>query len=141
MQHLQKTGGGVPTITSQHHYLRWPDIANRPGRLFPRSPSPSTVECQLLASRSSTGHGTRITSHVLVTSLLPYLSPRSPRRLLHCSIHGSPTPRPTFPRRSPLARRDRARHPRFTALHRAAPARRSALLDRNWLGSRRDDPA
>src|SRR5712664_277410 len=73
--------------------------------------------------------------------LLPYLSQRSPRRLLHCSIHGSPTPRSTFPRRSSLARRDRARHPRFAALHRAAPARRSALLDRNWFRTRRDVPA
>ncbi len=62
------------------------------------------------------------------------------------SPHGSPTSRPTFPRRSPLARGDRSRHPRFTALH-CAPRRRraffaspdssgSTLLDRNWFRAR-----
>ena len=72
----------------------------------------------------------------LVTSLLRYLSARFARLLLHCSPHGSPTPRPTFPRRSPLARRDRARHSRLAAFDRSATAGRSALLDRNWFGAR-----
>ena len=72
----------------------------------------------------------------LVTSLLRYLSARFARLLLHCSTHGTPTPRPTFPRRSSLARRDRARHSGFAAFHCAAPAGRSALLDRNWFGAR-----
>jgi|SRR5712664_3807528 len=74
-------------------------------------------------SSSSTNHGTRDTGH------------QSPT-LLHCSTHGSPTPRPTLPRRSPLARRDRARYSRFAAFHSAAPARRSTLLDRNRFGTR-----
>jgi hypothetical protein len=65
-----------------------------------------------------TGHQSRVTSHV--------------PRLLHCFPHGTPTPRPTLPGKSPVARRDRARHSRFAAFHRAAPAGRSALLDRNW---------
>ena len=72
----------------------------------------------------------------LVTSLLPYLWRRSPRRLLHCCTHGTPTPRPTLPRRSPLARRDCARHSRFRAFHRSASARRPTLLDRNWFRTR-----
>ena len=80
-----------------------------------------------------------------VTCLLRYLSARFARLLLHCSPHGSPTPRPTLPRRSPLARGDCARHSRFAALH-CAPRRRRAffaspdssgptLLDRNWFGA------
>ena len=72
----------------------------------------------------------------LVTSLLRSISPRFARLLLHCSPHGSPTPRPTLPRRSPLARRDRTRHSRFTAFHGAAATGRSALLDRNWFRTR-----
>src|SRR5712664_4431899 len=82
----------------------------------------------------------------LVTSLLPYLSRRIARLLLHCSTHGSPTTRPTLPRRSPLARRDRTRHSRLPALHCARRRRRaflaspdssgSALLDRNWFRAR-----
>src|SRR6266403_1865186 len=52
----------------------------------------------------------------LVTSLLRSLSARFACLLLHCSPHGSPTPRPTLPCRSPLARRDRARHSRLAAL-------------------------
>src|SRR6267378_5808620 len=77
-----------------------------------------------------------------VTSLLSYIitsllcAARPSPRLLHCSTHGTPTPRPTLSRRSPLARRDRPRHPRFTAFHCPAPARRSALLDRNRLRTR-----
>src|SRR6266576_3995697 len=84
-----------------------------------------------------------VTSSSLSSYLLlpPYLSRRSPRCLLHCSTHGTPTPRPTFSRRSPLARRDCARHSRFAAFHRSSPARRSTLLDRNRFRSRRDDPA
>ena len=70
-----------------------------------------------------TSHRSRLTSH-------------HPPTLLHCSTHGSPTPRPTLPRRSPLARRDRALHSRFAAFHGAAPARRSTLLDRNRFGTR-----
>src|SRR5882762_2608403 len=58
----------------------------------------------------------------LVTSLLRSLSARFACLLLHCSPHGSPTPRPTLPCRSPLARRDRARHSRLAAFHRSAPA-------------------
>src|SRR6266699_1450177 len=82
----------------------------------------------------------------LVTSLLHFLTSLPlaaipPHRLLHCSTHGTPTPRPTFSSRSPLARRDCARHSRFAAFHRSSPARRSTLLDRNRLRSRRDDPA
>ena len=72
----------------------------------------------------------------LFSSILRYLSARFARLLLHCSPHGTPTPRPTFPRRSSLARRDRARHPRLAAFHRSAPAGRSTLLDRNWFGAR-----
>ena len=72
----------------------------------------------------------------LLTSLLRSISARFARLLLHCSPHGSPTSRPTLPRRSPLARRDRARHPRFPAFHGAAATRRSALLDRNRFGAR-----
>jgi len=51
------------------------------------------------------------------------------------STNGSPTTRPTFPRRSPLARGDRARHSRFASFHRAASAGRPTLLDRNWFGA------
>src|SRR5882762_6110630 len=58
----------------------------------------------------------------LVTSLLRSISARFARLLLHCSTNGTPTPRPTFSRRSPLARRNRARHPRFAAFHRSVPA-------------------
>src|SRR5882762_7348760 len=72
----------------------------------------------------------------LVTSLLRSISARFARLLLHCSPHGSPTPRPTFSRRSPLARRDRARYSRLATFNRSALARRSALLDRNWFGAR-----
>ena len=76
------------------------------------------------------------------------LQPRAPRTpLLHCSTHGTPTPRPTLPRRSSLARRDRARHSRFTAFLGATRWRRStsaspasperpALLDRNRFRTR-----
>ncbi len=64
----------------------------------------------------------------------PTLSGSPP--LLHYSTHGTPTPRPTLPRRSPLARRDCSRHSRFAAFHRAAPAGRSTLLDRNWFWTR-----
>src|SRR5713226_3274200 len=140
MQHLQKTGGGVPTITSQHHTSlagacepAWSSVPTLP---FTFQLSSVNFLCPALPR--VTERGSRVTSHVLffLTSLPPYLSPRSPRLLLHCSINGSPTPRPTFPRRSSLARRDRARHPRFTALHRAAPARRSTLLDRNRFRTR-----
>src|SRR6267378_6846018 len=49
----------------------------------------------------------------LVTSLLRSISARFARLLLHCSTNGTPTPRPTFSRRSPLARRDRARYSRL----------------------------
>ncbi len=78
--------------------------------------------------------------------------------LLHCSLHGTATPRPALPGKRPMARRDRARHPCLTTFHRAAPgdARRlrvpagsgrawfaspgswgrSTLLDRNWFGPR-----
>ena len=72
----------------------------------------------------------------LVTSLLRYLSARFARLLLHCSTHGSPTSRPTLPRRSPLARRDRARYSRLAAFHSSTSARRSALLDRNRFRTR-----
>src|SRR6266566_7351444 len=61
--------------------------------------------------------------------------------LLHCFPHGSPTPRPALLARPPLARGDRARHPRFAAFHGAAPARRSTLLDRSRLRARRNDRA
>src|SRR2546428_7549846 len=76
-----------------------------------------------------------------VTSLLRYIitslpAARPSPRLLHCSTHGTPTPRPTLSRRSPLARRDCARHPRFAALHRPTPEGRSTLLDGNWLTAR-----
>ncbi len=82
---LTKNRGGVPTITSQHHYLVGRGL--RTG-LVVSSHAPlhlSTVECQLLVSRSSTGHGTRITSHVpfsfFLTSLPPYfLTSRRPPR-------------------------------------------------------------
>jgi len=49
--------------------------------------------------------------------------------------HGTPTPRPTLPRRSPLARGDCARHPRFATFHRPASQGRPRLLDRNWFGA------
>ncbi len=101
--------------------------------------SPLSFESQPCLRRSPTGHGTRVTRHwprYLVTSLLPYLPARLTCLLLHCSTHGSPTTRPTLSYRSPLARRDCACHPRFAALHRSAPARRPALLDRNWFRTR-----
>ena len=69
-------------------------------------------------------------------NLIPYSQSPIPSLLLHCSTHGTPTPRPTFSRRSPLARRNCARHPRFAAFHRAAPTGRSTLLDRNWFWTR-----
>jgi hypothetical protein len=115
--------------------------------VLPFNFQPSTVDrrsrpcrdCQPPLRRSSTGHGSRNTGHesrlsfpYIITSLFRYLSARFARLLLHCSTHGSPTPRPTLPRRSPLARRDRARHSCFAAFHRPAFARGSALLDRNW---------
>src|SRR6266481_4806183 len=63
-----------------------------------------------LATRRQLSHCA--SSALFFTSLLRYLSARFARLLLHCSPHGSPTPRPTLPRRSPLARRDRARYSR-----------------------------
>ena len=42
--------------------------------------------------------------------------------LLQSPTHGSPTPRPAFPLRSPLARRNRPRHSRLSAFHHAPPA-------------------
>jgi hypothetical protein len=106
----------------------------------------STVNLLSAALPRVTEHGSRNTAHqalvtafvfpYLVISLLRYLSARVTRPLLHCSTHGTPTPRPTLPRRSPLARRNRARHSRFAALHRPAPAGRRALLDRNWFRTR-----
>jgi len=67
-------------------------------------------------------HGSRNTDH-------------ESRPLLHCFTHGSPTPRPTLSRRSPLARRDCACDSRLAALH-CAPRKRPALLDRNWFRTR-----
>ena len=109
----------------------------------------TTLSPPLFHGSRNTGHKALVTGFVLpylVTSLLPYLPARLTCLLLHCSTHGSPTPRPTLPRRSPLARRDRARHSRLPALHCAARRRRaflaspdssgSALLDRNWFGAR-----
>src|SRR6266446_10942370 len=61
--------------------------------------------------------------------------------LLQSPTHGSPTPRPAFPLRSPLARRNRPRHSRLSAFHRAPPAGRQTLLDRNWLRTWRNDRA
>ena len=93
----------------------------------------STFNCRLSTS-SALLHGSRNTDH-------------ESRPLLHCSTHGTPTPRPTLSRRSPLARGDRARHSRFAAFPGAtrwrrskspnpAPEGRSTLLDRNWLRAR-----
>src|SRR5216683_4240685 len=91
MQHLQKTGEGSPR-SPVNTIPRWPELANRPGRLFLRSPSP--FNCRVSTSCVPLFHGSRNTDHesrpmfflpYLVTSLLPYLSPPSPRRLLHCS--------------------------------------------------------
>src|SRR5713226_6000798 len=130
MQHLQKnTRGPFPVLATQ---LRV-----------------TTLSPPLFHGSWNTGHKALVTSFVfpyLVTSLLPYLPARLTCLLLHCSTHGSPTTRPTLSYRSPLARRDCARHPRFAALH-CAPCRRraffaspdssgSTLLDRNWFGAR-----
>ena len=68
-----------------------------------------------------TNHESPVTSHGL---------------LLHCSTHGSPTPRPTLPRRSSLARRNRARHSRLPAFYCPASQGRQTLLDRNWPRAR-----
>src|SRR6266404_4110791 len=81
-------------------------------------------------------HSTPIVTLYVQRYLLRSLSARFAGLLLHCSPDGSPTPRPTLPCRSPLARRDRARHSCLAAFHRSAPARRSALLDRNWFRTR-----
>src|SRR5216683_3269227 len=147
MQHLQKTGEGSPrsrvnTITSLAGACE-PAWSSLPTLPFTFQLSSVNFLCPALPR--VTEHGSRVTSHVLsslprylLTSLPLAALPAPPATLFP---HGTPTPRSTFPRRSSLARRDRARHPRFTALHRAAPARRSALLDRNWLGSRRNVPA
>ena len=86
-----------------------------------------------------TDHGLLITDHVATSGSLPTFQPAnewSIASLLHCFPHGTPTPRPTLPRRSPLARRDCSRHSRFAAFHRAASAGRSTLLDRNWFWTR-----
>src|SRR5882724_11513828 len=89
-------------------------------------------------SNVQTSHQSRPLQLSFVTSLPPYFvaSRRASRLLLHCSAHGSSTPRPAFPLRSPLARRDRPRHSRLSAFHRAPPAGWPTLLDRNRLRSR-----
>src|SRR5216684_2897839 len=112
-----------------------------------RTLRPSPSSCPAFLSSRITVYGSRIT--------LPHrdLSQASNRQTLQpsnewsitspatLSPHGSPTPRTTLPRRSSLARGDRARHSRFAAFHCPAPAGRSTLLDRNWLWSRRNVPA
>src|SRR5712692_2316606 len=134
MQHLQKTGGWGPRPSTFRH----PAL---------RTLRPSPSSCPAFLSSRITVYGSRIT--------LPHraLSQASNRQTLQpsnewsitspatLSPHGSPTTRPTLPRRSSLARRDRARHSRFAPFHRPAPAGRSTLLDRNWLWSRRNVPA
>src|SRR5216683_1688614 len=120
MQHLQKNRGEA--VSGTRH-----------------SASSHNLVSAALPRVTETGHKALATGFVfpyLVTSLLPYLPARLTCLLLHCSTHGSPTTRPTLSYRSPLARRDCACHPRFTALHRSAPARRPALLDRNWFRTR-----
>src|SRR5258708_23368825 len=136
MQHLQKTGGGSPrspvnTITSLAGACE-PAWSSLPTLPFPFQLSSVNFLCPALPR--VTEHGSRVTSHFLsslprylLTSLPLAALPAPPATLFP---HGTPTPRSTFPRRYPLARRDRARHPRFTALHRPAPARRSACLGR-----------
>src|SRR2546428_37928 len=57
---------------------------------------------------------------LLVTSRIPRVTNHESLPLLHCSTHGSPTPRPTLSLRSALARGDRARHSRLPAFHRPA---------------------
>jgi hypothetical protein len=92
----------------------------------------STSSPPLFHGSRNTGHESRLSLPYIITSLFRYLSARFARLLLHCSTHGTPTPRPTLSLRSPLARRDRARHSRLAALHRSALKRRPTLLDRNW---------
>src|SRR5229473_456743 len=82
MQHLQKQGEG-PHDHQSTPLPRWPELANRPGRLFPCSPSP--FNCRVSTSCVPLFHGTRITSHVpcsfFLTSLPPYfLTSRRPPR-------------------------------------------------------------
>ena len=110
----------------------------------------------VIATQSNRSKRVQRSLPYIVTSLLPYLSARIARLLLHCSSHGTPTPRPALPGKRPMARRDRTRHSRFAPLHRAAPGDehrlrvpagsgrafyaspdswgRSTLLDRNWFG-------
>ena len=137
----------------------WPELADRPGRLLnvflsdlqskiPTLSRRSTVNPLCSAPPRATDHESRPCSFLpsIITSLLGCLSRRFVRRLLHCSTYGTPTSRPTFPRRSSLARRNRARHSRFAAFPGAARWRRSksspaspgrsALLDRNRFRAR-----
>src|SRR6266851_7672633 len=149
MQHLQKTGGGARlwlTSSLLASAIRRSGVRTRRrfNALFIHSCRSLSKEClrTLLKSEGSALFlktagcmgllpipelaSLQVTSH----GPAPTLSGSPP--LLHCCTHGTPTPRPTLPCRSPLARRDCARHSRFAAFHRSAPARRPALLDRNW---------
>src|SRR6266446_2613086 len=150
MQHLQKTGGGARlwlTSSLLASAIRRSGVRTlrRFNALFIYSCRSLSKEClrTLLKSKGSAlflktagcmgllpiPELASFTSH----GPAPTLSESPP--LLHCFTHGSPTPRPTFPRRSPLARRDRACHSRFAAFHCPASQGRSALLDRNWFGA------
>src|SRR5882762_2769610 len=150
MQHLQKYGGGVPNFSARLSLQAGTHPFPCPlSPLFSYSCALSytTALAQLFSSQSVTHSfhrdgGCTLSPHLgsrhstpivtlyvqrsflpyLVTSLLRSLSARFACLLLHCSPHGSPTPRPTLPCRSPLARRDRARHSRLAAFHRSAPA-------------------
>src|SRR5713101_8069767 len=143
MQHLQKYGEGSPTLqrgclSKRALTLPLPPIPfvfillrtllhNGTGTTLFQSISYALFSSRRrvypshrildLATRRQLSHCA--SSALFFTSLLRYLSARFARLLLHCSPHGSPTPRPTLPRRSPLARRDRARYSRLAAFHRS----------------------
>src|SRR5713226_10316946 len=148
MQHLQKTGGGARlclTSSLLASAIRRSGVRTRRrfNALFIYSCRSLSKEClrTLLKSKGSalflktagcmgllpipelasfTSHQSRACSDLVGVTSPATLSP-----------HGSPTTRPTLPRRSSLARRGRARHSRFAAFHCSAPAGRSTLLDRN----------
>src|SRR5229473_2023324 len=85
MQHLQKTGEG-PHDHQSTPLPRWPELANRPGRLFPRSPSP--FNCRVSTSCVPLFHGSRNTDHesrprYLLTSLPLAALPAPPATLFH----------------------------------------------------------
>ncbi len=123
-------------------FSRWPELANRPARLFQRSHSTFNCRSKIPTSLGYAGSDPVGTVN-LPCAALPRVTEHGSRvtSLATLSTHGTPTPRPTLPRRSPLARRNRARHSRFAPFNCAPRWRRaffaspdssgSTLLDRN----------